>query len=398
MHTATIDCFVSDSQQMPATGNGPLNGLHFATKDIFAIQGHTASFGLPRWRETHPPSTYTAPIIKQLLAAGAGLAGITKLDQLCASLIGNVSEKPLPENPRYPDRFTGGSSSGSAAAVAAGVADFALGSDTSGSIRVPAASCGVYAIRPSIGTVDKTGMLDWAPASDVVGILARDPAILAAAFDVVAAPTGSMPVEHVLLPATKDENLDQEVYDALLQVGQALSSLDYQLDYVDYSAFVDGKVIDSYARIQCRDIWQTAGTWTKPNLHYLAPDVRQRQLIAEALASSPEPDKQADIALCTAYKQYFKRFIGHSTIAILPITPCLPPKRTASATALSHFRRPAFGYCAISSITGCPEVVIPVRHPHSGHTYGVGLLGAPGNDRTLLSLAIQLRKLLIDPS
>src|SRR5580704_3429458 len=132
------ECWVPGTFRRPATGTGPLDGCTLAVKDMLAIEGHVSSFGHPRWRDTHGPATQTAPAVTRLLAAGASIAGLAKLDQLAWSIIGNVGEGVAPLNAVYPDRFTGGSSSGPAAAVAVGLASAGIGSDTGGSIRVPA--------------------------------------------------------------------------------------------------------------------------------------------------------------------------------------------------------------------------------------------------------------------
>ena len=150
----------------------------FAVKDMISVAGHVSSFGHPRWRETHPPSGETAPALSRLLAAGASVTGLAKLDQLAYSLIGNVGEGVAPLNSRYPGRFTGGSSSGPAAAVAAGLTEAGLGTDTAGSIRVPAAACGLFGFRPTHGLVSTRGVLPLAPSFDVVGVLARRAALL----------------------------------------------------------------------------------------------------------------------------------------------------------------------------------------------------------------------------
>ena len=178
---------------LPATGPGPLDGVTVAVKDMFAVAGHVSSFGHPRWRATHPPSAETAPAVSRLLAAGASVAGLAKLDQLAYSLIGNAGEGTAPLNSRYPGRFTGGSSSGPAAAVAAGLAGLGLGTDTAGSIRVPAASCGLFGFRPSHGLVGAGGVLPLAPSFDVVGILARSAAMLGPALEVLASPGVARP-------------------------------------------------------------------------------------------------------------------------------------------------------------------------------------------------------------
>lgn len=197
-----LGCFVSTSVSLEGTGSGLLSGKTFACKDLFAIAGHVSSFGHPRWRDTHPESGSTAPVVENLLEAGATMVGLAKLDQLAYSLIGDAGEGKAPINSLYPGRFTGGSSSGSASAVAGGLCDFGIGTDTAGSIRVPAASCGLFSIRPTHGVIDLAGVLPLAPSFDVVGLLARDVAVLRDTFQAALGKTASSssPVRRVILP------------------------------------------------------------------------------------------------------------------------------------------------------------------------------------------------------
>ena len=133
----------------------------------------------PYWLRTHEPARTTAPAIRMLLDAGASLNGMTIMDELAFSLTGENVHYGTPINPRAQNRMAGGSSSGSAVGVAGGPADFALGSDTGGSVRVPASYCGLYGIRPTHGRIPSAGMMPHVPSADTVGWFARDAAMLA---------------------------------------------------------------------------------------------------------------------------------------------------------------------------------------------------------------------------
>src|SRR5438093_9304209 len=135
------------------TGAGPLANLVFGLKDIYDVAGHKTGFGSPDWLATHSPAARTAPSVQVLLDAGADLVGKTHNDELTYSLTGENAHYGTPINVNAPGRIPGGSSSGSAAAVAGGLVDFAVGSDTGGSVRAPASFCGIYGIRPTHGRV-----------------------------------------------------------------------------------------------------------------------------------------------------------------------------------------------------------------------------------------------------
>ena len=164
-------------EPMAGSGKGPLAGRSFMVKDLFAIKGHKVSIGNPEWYAAASPAAETAPALLRLLDAGATLTGITICDELLYSVLGTNVHYGAPVNIHALRHVTGGSSCGSAAAVAAAMCDFALGSDTGGSIRVPAAFCGLYGLRPTHGRIDMSGVTPMAPSYDTVGFLARDAAL-----------------------------------------------------------------------------------------------------------------------------------------------------------------------------------------------------------------------------
>ncbi|MGH8546149.1 MAG: amidase family protein, partial [Gammaproteobacteria bacterium] len=126
----TFKCYVPTTRALDPTGPGALSGVRVAVKDLFSVAGHTSSFGHAQWRATHEPSSEHAAVVARLLSAGGAITGLTKMDQLAYSLIGNVGEGEPPVNPFDPECFCGGSSSGSASAVAGGLADLGVGTDT----------------------------------------------------------------------------------------------------------------------------------------------------------------------------------------------------------------------------------------------------------------------------
>ena len=158
---------------------GPIAGLTFAVKDLFDFAGHVTGAGNPDWQRTHEPARITAVVVERLVSAGATALGKTHTDELSRGIFGENAHFGTPVNPRAPGRVPGGSSSGSAAAVAGELTDFALGTDTGGSVRVPASFCGIYGIRPTHGRLPLTGVVGQAPSFDTVGWFARDPNLLA---------------------------------------------------------------------------------------------------------------------------------------------------------------------------------------------------------------------------
>ncbi|MEW5297920.1 MAG: hypothetical protein WDW36_001098 [Sanguina aurantia] len=182
---AAMGAYIDAGLHIDGAAAGPLSGLTFAVKDLFDVAGHVTGFGSPTWLATHAPATATAPAVQLLLDAGANLRGKTHMDELAYSLNGENVHYGTPVNPAAPGRVPGGSSSGSAVAVAAGDAPLSLGSDTGGSVRIPASYVGSLGMRPTHGRITLAGGRPLAPSFDTVGWFARDAAVLRAAGHVL---------------------------------------------------------------------------------------------------------------------------------------------------------------------------------------------------------------------
>ena len=161
------DIYFNDGVRLEPIGKGILDGRTFAVKDVFAIEGEKNSAGNPTWFETHDAAQATSPVIVELLSQGAAMQGLTHTDELMYSLNGENVHYGTPPNPLNAGHIPGGSSSGSAAAATE--RSFTLGTDTGGSIRVPASYCGLFGIRPTHGKASLEGVIPLAPSFDTVG-------------------------------------------------------------------------------------------------------------------------------------------------------------------------------------------------------------------------------------
>ena len=339
-------------------------------------------------------------MISQLLAAGASIGGLAKLDQLAYSIVGNACEGIPPLNPAYPDRFTCGSSSGTAAAVAAGLASAGLGTDTGGSVRAPAAACGLYGLRPTHGVISTHGVLPLAQSFDTVGFLAREPSVIGQLLDVTA--TGlAGPDRHqaggphlrVVVPADCLAAVSPATAEAAQSTARALAAVTGAgLAEGGLADLVSAEVADLFARIQGRELWAAHGPWLAENINVLAPDVAERVRRAGQLSASPEADKRADQQARAAYVAALENRLPAGTIAVLPVFPDLPPLRTASLAEIREFRVRAFRFTTPASLAGRPELVIPVTSAATGLPVGVGLLGSRGSDTSLVRLAVALAR------
>src|SRR5215472_17505994 len=206
--------FVPHDLPAPVAGamQGPLAGLTAAIKDMYDIAGTRTGGGSPEWLQAHQPATRTAGAVQKLLDAGATIIGKTICDEFFYSVTGANAHYGTPVNPRAPDRFPGGSSSGSAVATAAGACDFALGSDTGGSVRIPASFCGLYGIRPTHGRVDDSGAMAMAPTFDVPGWFAQGPGLFHRLGSVLLQGAGvHQRVEHLIVLDDAFEQADPAI-------------------------------------------------------------------------------------------------------------------------------------------------------------------------------------------
>jgi len=383
-----VDALVPTTREIEGRADGPLKGLTFVAKDLFDLAGHTSSFGHPTWRDTHGQTSTTSPVISGLLDAGADLVGLAKMDQLAYSLIGNVGEGLPPRNLNAPDLYCGGSSSGSAAAVAANMSDFALGTDTAGSIRVPAAACGLHSIRPSHGAIEPKGVTPLAPSLDVVGILTKDTSVLSLVLHVLAPGLPASPrVRSIQFASDLFDVLDTDSEQTARALAERLAEESgVALEETSFAEFTSPDVGNLFARIQSREIWDSHGPWVTAHGRALADDVRTRLKRCEGLAQDPESVKTADLDARQAYRAEIEGAVLQGTVVVLPVVPERGPKISWDDQKLVDFRAACFRLSAPSSLSGAPQAVLSVPGNAANNSIGIGLLTAAGGDHLLLDL------------
>ncbi len=383
----SLDCLVPTTVSMEGSGDGPLSGLSFVAKDLFAVEGHTSSFGHSRWRSTHEPAASTARVIRDLLDAGADLSGMAKMDQLAYSLIGDVGEGRAPLNSADPSVYCGGSSSGSASAVAGSLVDFALGTDTAGSIRVPAAVCGIFGIRPTHGSISTEGVLPLAPSFDVPGILAGDANTLAKVFSAITTQSSGRQTAHRVVMATDLFDMaDRQTAQVGLEVGETIAgTTGHSLENIDIRAFSDSDVGAVFARLQGREIWEHHGDWVDDNFGVLDDDVRARLERCRFWSLDSERQQDADLEFMREFRRQFAEVVEPGTVVVLPVVPEHGPKRTWTHQQSVEFRAGCLRLTAPAGMVGAPQVVWNTRVPLGRHI-GIGLMTAPHGDHLLLNL------------
>jgi amidase len=366
-------------------GTGPLSDLSFAAKDLFDVAGYPTGGGSPIVLAMSGIKTRTAPTVQKLLDAGARFAGKTVTDELAFSMNGNNAHFGAPVNGGAPLRITGGSSSGSASAVSSNLCDFALGTDTGGSVRAPANHCGLYGLRPTHGRVSLEGALDLAPSFDTCGWFARDVGTFARVADVL------LGADAVALPGRVRLLRPDDVW--ALAVPAAADALQGAADRVQsllgpaQGTTVAMESFDAmywhFRYLQSREAWLTDGPLIERYAPPLGPGV------AERFAWSREvTDAQVATARIfrTAFRAHLSALLGNDGVLLLPTMPDIAPLRSDSEASLEDYRNRAIRMLCIAGLAGLPQLSMPLA-TRDGAPLGISLLGPAGSDRSLVALA-----------
>jgi amidase len=384
-------CFVPHDINAPIKGaaNGPLAGLTAVVKDMYDIAGERTGCGSPEWLASHAPATRHCPPVQKILDAGATIIGKTICDEFFYSVSGANAHYGTPVNARAPGRLPGGSSAGSAAACGAGLCDFALGSDTGGSVRVPASFNGIYGLRPTHGRIDHSGVADMAPTFDVPGWFAATPGVFRK--------VGAVLLDSRRVPAKIERVVVLE--DAFAQAEEAVAdllrtALEFMSD--DLPEMAHGKIApdsfdpwrEAFRIVQAYETWQTFGDFVTKHKPKIGPGVRERMEFAATVTKS-----QADAARSVQIKarEHIRQIAVPGTILALPTAPSIAPKVEISGAELEEFRVRAMRLTCTSGVSGLPQMNIPAGTV-SGCPIGLSFIGWAGGDEALLDLACELSR------
>jgi amidase len=365
-----------------------LSGLSFAVKDLFDVAGYPTSAGQPHMLALSGIKRHTAPWVQQFLDAGAQFVGKTVTDELAFSLNGQNAHFGSPLNGADPLRLSGGSSSGSASAVANGVCDFALGSDTGGSVRAPASHNGLFGLRPTHGRFDMSGSHALAPSLDAPGWFARDIGVFARVSQVVLSePIKPKPVRLVL---------GQEFWDLLSPQVQAalqpaLDALARTLGKIDHASVLNISFDDltlAFRQTQGWEAWQVNGEFIRRHKPVLGPGVAQRFEWSSQVTHAQYQHAQIVRA---SLKAHLAQVLSQDTVLVLPTMPDCAPLISQTDAELENYRAASLKLLSLAGLTGCPQISLPLVQ-HQGIPLGVSLLGPANADALLVGLAEQVAK------
>ena len=388
----TLDAFCTDTEAYleGATG-GPLSGLTFAAKDIFDVAGHVTGGGNPDWKATHPPAERTAWIIQTLVDAGATMVGKTHTDELTRGILGENAHYGTPINSRAPGRVPGGSSSGSAAAVTGGLVDFALGSDTGGSVRIPASFCGLFGLRPTHGRIPLDGILEQAPSYDTIGWFARDAATFARVAQAVFGSTVSAgaPARLVIAADLFDE-CDPAVAAALRPVAEQVAGMAAASESVSLAP--DG--VEGWAwqqnTLQSIEAWKSVSDWID------AVNPRFSYMVAERYSlgiSFTQPQIEAARATRDTVRRRLDEVAPAGTFLCFPTSPVVAPPRGQTLTGKRGSQGRIVRLTCMGGTTGRPQLSLPLAEA-DGVPVGLSIMGNRGDDEALIGFALEIERAL----
>jgi amidase len=381
-------CTHSAARLQGAPG-GQLAGLTFAAKDLFDIAGHVTGAGNPDWLALHAPASRTAPVVQRLVDSGANMIGKTHTDELSRGILGENAHYGTPINPKAPGRVPGGSSSGSAAAVVGGLVDFALGTDTGGSVRIPASFCGIFGIRPTHGRLSLEGVVGQAPSYDTVGWFARDANLLARIGEVLFGLDlrQAQRPRHAIVATDAFAIAEPATAAALASVVERITTAVGSSEHRPVSATVPLADWFSHQRaIQGREAWDTFGEWIdrhNPRFGFDIADnfVRGRETPDAVLAAARE--------FRAARRAELMAMLDQETILLLPTAPFPAPLRGQPRSAMWGQRTAISTLTTISGTLGAPQVSMPLALV-DGLPVGLSILARPGGDDMLLAFARSL--------
>lgn len=382
------NAFIKKDLILEPTGTGALDGLTFAVKDVFEIQNYKNTAGNPDWYRTHSLGKRNAPVIESFLQNGARLTGTTHTDELMYSLNGENSHYGTPLNPNAPDRIPGGSSSGSSVAAAAGIVDFAIGTDTGGSVRIPSSYCGIYGFRPTHGIVDINGVIPLAKSFDTVGWMSKDLNILLKVGEVLIdhqVPThDSFP--YLFFEEESWNFIDEDSKNILLQAAAVFEEMGSVKQSLKVSTDGLSNWADLFRSIQGIEIWKEHGTWIEKENPEFGPGIAERFKWTSTLKQEDLPslmERQANI------RQHLSTILKDNGLLVIPTSPDVAPLRNTQEEKLEQHRTRTMQLTCMAGLSGFPQITVPFKNKN-GIPIGLSFIANQNQDLNLIKCALKL--------
>jgi amidase len=352
--------------QLDAPGDGP----RLAVKDCIDVEGLLTTVGCQLIAEQASPAARDAAVVAAARQAGARIVGKTNLAELCWSAVGTNPWSGTPVNPVDPQRIPGGSSSGSAVAVAAGQADVALGTDTGGSVRIPAACCGIAGLKTTWGRVPVDGVYPLAPSLDTVGPLGADVAAVELGMRLIEPGFSVGSCEHAVGRIRPDIDVDP-ITDSAVDAALAAAGL----PVTDVAGF-DFRVVNAAGNVLIDVEAHQANSHLLPYLDRLSPQSR-RNMTESAAVTEGQRDAASQTRL--QLRDWFTARLDRHPFLAMPTLAGPPPRLGERGISLTVLTMPA-------NLAGLPALALPVPGGPAGLPASVQLIGPPGGEEQLIAL------------
>jgi amidase len=363
---------------------GPLEALKLAVKDVFDVVGYKTGCGNPHKLAESKVAKASAPSVQRLLDAGARFAGKTQTDELAFSLMGRNAHFPPPVNKAAPDRLTGGSSSGSAAAVVGGLAEIALGTDTGGSIRAPASFCGLIGLRSTHGRIPFEGVAPLAASLDTIGWFADDIETYEAVAKILLGRDehrGAL-TRGLSQPALEALVLGKAEADEYARMKAIVEKATRPVTAIPAFAATPDELYWSFRRIQAREAWNEYGKWIQEKDRDLGPGIEDRF----GFGATVDPKTlKAETVRRFLFRAELKELLVDGAVLVLPTVPGAAPLKAASDDELQSYRERALRLLCLAGLSGFPQITLPLGSV-GGAPFGISLIGPPDSDIALIRL------------
>ena len=375
----------SPTRDIQITNTGLLSKLNFVVKDMCKIKNHRTSCGNPDFYEKCQPADDFAPFLKKILEAGATLKGITICDEFFYSLIGENGHYGTPTNLNAPGCVPGGSSSGSAAALTTNLYDFSIGSDTGGSVRVPASFCGLFGIRPTHNRINTEDVYPMAPSFDTLGWFAKDIDIFKNIGSVLLNSNEKTELSFKEFVIAEDI-LELASPEIIKLFNNYINNKFPEIKKIRLSKHSKEEIADNFRILQGGEIQENIISWILENKPKISPEINNRIEMAKKITTD-------EINKAQKFRENLKVEIDKSLpkgiIAVFPTTPFSSLKCGQSDEQLASYRKKLMEFTSIAGMTSRPQISMPKFKDNTG-PIGISLLGWQYSDEILLEKLMYL--------
>ena len=371
-HSPEKEIFISNS--------GSLSGMTFLCKDMCDIKGFKSSCGNPDFYKHSIEALDYAPFLKKILNEGAILKGITICDEFFYSIIGENKHYGTPENLNSPNCVPGGSSSGSAAALTNHDFDFTIGTDTGGSVRVPASFCGVFGFRPTHGRIDLNKVYPMAKSFDTLGWFSNNKPNMLKLGKIFFDNFREIQIEqkNILIPVDIVDDLDQDIK------SQFYNYCEYKfknLKKVQLSSYKKSELADCFRVMQGYEIKLNILPWIEKYDPKISTEINSRLKMAKIITKNMYDDA---INLRKEFISELDQNLPVESILIFPTIPFSAPIKGQSDDNLSELRKKVMEFTCIGGLSSRPQISIPKFKGSTG-PIGLSVLGNKNADETMLN-------------